>query len=224
MWRQNPLLEKDRLWSLGRGPLKVPGKVPGVTPVKQMSELLRLQSENVLVKGNVKLLQDQVADRDAQLVAARCEKQRANELLEERDSRLLSERATASKGESGWQTRKKKLPDELDSVRGHHGTGVHRSSTCVGLGCSEDKAWPTQCAVELRTGLLPAATTTALLEDSLKQAVKECAPLPSDAQALDQLLKKYEVGDILQPPRTKGATEALALVMGSPQSKGCGSE
>ena len=54
-----------------------------------------------------------------------------------------------------------------------------------------------------------AATATALLEDSLKRADKEVAPLPSFAEALDAPLKKYEVGDILPPPRKKGATEPL---------------
>ena len=48
--------------------------------------LVRVQSENELLKGKVKLLEDQVADRDAQLVGVRCERQRADELLKERDS------------------------------------------------------------------------------------------------------------------------------------------
>ena len=48
----------------GRPP-KAPGKAPGVTPVGQTSELLRLLSENELPKGRVQLLEDEVADRDA---------------------------------------------------------------------------------------------------------------------------------------------------------------
>ena len=85
----------------------------------------------------------------------------------------------------------------------------------------KDKAWLTQCAVELRTGLHQAATATALLEDSLKRADKESAPPVSSAEELDRLLK-YEVGDILQPPTKKGATEALTPVTGSPRSQGSG--
>ena len=46
MWRRNPLLEKNLLWSLGKGPAaappKAPGKVPGVTPAGQTPEMLRL--------------------------------------------------------------------------------------------------------------------------------------------------------------------------------------
>ena len=45
----------------GRPP-KVPGKVPGVTPAGQTSEVLCLRSENELLKGRVALLEDQVAD------------------------------------------------------------------------------------------------------------------------------------------------------------------
>ena len=84
-------------WKTTRGhPPKAPGKLPGVTPAGQKSELLRLQSQNELQKGKVKLLKDQVADCDAQPVAARRERQRADELPKERDSPLPSERATAS--------------------------------------------------------------------------------------------------------------------------------
>ena len=43
--------------------------MPGVTPAGQTSELLRLQSENALLKGKPALLEDQMAERDAQLVA-----------------------------------------------------------------------------------------------------------------------------------------------------------
>ena len=43
--------------SRGRPP-KVPGKVPGVTPAGQTSELLRLRSENELLKGKVAMLED----------------------------------------------------------------------------------------------------------------------------------------------------------------------
>ena len=48
----------------------------------------------------------------------------------------------------------------------------------------------------------------ALLEDSLKRADKEFAPPPFSAEELDRVLNKYEVGDDLQPPRKKGASEA----------------
>ena len=67
----------------GRPP-KATGKevrAQSVTPAGRTAELLRLQSENELLKGEVQLLEDQVRDRDAQLVAARCEGQRAHELL-----------------------------------------------------------------------------------------------------------------------------------------------
>ena len=91
-------------------------------------------------------------------------------------------------------------------------------------GVAEDKASLTQCAVELRTGLQQAATATALLEDSLKRVDKDAAPPPSSSTALDALLKKYDVGGILQPPRKKGATEpgSPAAGAGSPRSQGCG--
>ena len=59
-----------------------------------------------------------------------------------------------------------------------------------------------------------------MLEDSLKQADEQSAPPPSSAEALDRLLKKYKVGDILKPPRKKGATEAVTSVTGSPRSQG----
>ena len=190
-------------------PPKAPQNVPGVTPTGQTSELLRLQSENELLKGKVKQLEDQVVYRDAQLVGVRCERQRTDELLKERDSQLLAERATANKAESGWRSREKQLLDELEAARGQRGTKRTAPQPMQDSGVLEDKAWLTQCAVELRTGLHQAATATALLEDSLKRADKESAPPPASAQALDRLLKKYEVRDILQPPRKKGATEAL---------------
>ena len=106
MWRRNPLLEKKTAMVPGnrtRGsPPKAPGKAPGVTPAGQTSELLRPQSENELLKGKVKPLEDHVLDRYAEVVAVRRKRQRADELLQERDSQLLSERAMASKSESGW--------------------------------------------------------------------------------------------------------------------------
>ena len=61
-------------------------------------------------------------------------------------------------------------------------------------GVAEDKAWLSQCAVELRTGLQQAATARALLEDSLKRVDKDAAPPPSSSAALDALLKKYKCG------------------------------
>ena len=103
-------------------PPKVPGKVPAVTPAGQTSELLRSWSENELLKGKVALLEDQVAERDAQLVAVRGERQRADALLKERDSELLAERSTATKAESAWPTREKKLLDGLEAARGQRGT------------------------------------------------------------------------------------------------------
>ena len=60
--------------------------MPGVTPTGQISELLRLRPENELLKGKVALLEDQVAEHDAQLVAVRRERQRATELPKERDA------------------------------------------------------------------------------------------------------------------------------------------
>ena len=57
---------------------------------------------------------------------------------------------------------------------------------------------------------MKAAMASALLEDSLKRAHKESAPPPSSAADLDPLLRKYEVGDILQPPKKQGATDPLA--------------
>ena len=87
-------------------------------------------------------------------------------------------------------------------------------------GVAEDKAWLTQCAVELRTGLHQAATATAQVEDSLKRVDREAAPPPSSAEALDKLLKTYTVSDILQPLRKKGATEPGTPTAGSPRSQG----
>ena len=123
---RNHVLEKHLPWCLSRGPAaappKVPGKVSGVTPARQTSELLRLRSEKELLKGKVALLEDQVAERDAQLVAVRGERQRADELLKERDNQLLAERSTATKAESAWRTQEKKLLDELEAVRWQRGT------------------------------------------------------------------------------------------------------
>ena len=87
---------------------------------------------------------------------------------------------------------------------------------------AEDKAWLTQCGVELRTGLQQAVTATALLEDSLKPIDKEAAPPPSSSAALNKLLKDYPVRDILQPPRKKGATEPGTPTGGSPRCEGSG--
>ena len=67
-------------------------RAQGVTPAGQTSELLRLQSDNESLKGKVKVLEDQVADPDAQLAAVRRERQRADKLLKERDNKLPSER------------------------------------------------------------------------------------------------------------------------------------
>ena len=90
MWRRKPLFEKNLPPSLGKGraaaPPKAPGKAPGVTPARQTSKLLRLQSENELLKGKVRLLEEQVSDGDAQLVAVHREREKADALLKERDS------------------------------------------------------------------------------------------------------------------------------------------
>ena len=43
-------------------------------------------------------------------------------MLKERGSQLLAQRGTASKSESGWRTRAKKLLDELQAARGQRGT------------------------------------------------------------------------------------------------------
>ena len=186
-----------------------------------------VQSENELLKGKVALLEDQVAERDAQLVAVPRERQRADKLLKERDSQLLAERSTASKGESAWRTREKKLLDELEGALGQRGTNrtAPEPVAVQDTGAAEDKAWLTQykCAIELRTGLQQAATATALLEDSLKRVDKEAAPPPSSSGALDALLKKYDGRDILQPPRKRGATEPGTPTGGSPRSQGSGS-
>ena len=103
MWHRNPLLEKKSSVVPGkrtRGrPPKGPGNAPGVTPAGQTSKLLRLQSENELLKGKLKLLEDQVA------------------------------------------------------ARGQRGTKRTAPEPVQDSGVLEDKAWLTECAVELRTGL-----------------------------------------------------------------------
>ena len=105
MWLRNPLLKINLPWSLGRGPAaappKAPGKVPRVTPTGQTSELLRLQSENELLKGKVALQAYQVAEHDAQLVVVRRERQRADELLKERDSYIYIAAGGAQHGYQG---------------------------------------------------------------------------------------------------------------------------
>ena len=179
-------------------PPKVPGKVPGVSPAGQLSELVRLRSENELLKGKVALLEDQVREREAQLAVVRGERQRADALLKEEDGQLLAERSAATKAEHGWRTREKKLLDELEAARGQRRTKrTAPEAVAVPEGVAEDKSWLTQCAVELRTGLQQAATATALLEDSLKRVDKDAEPPPSSSAALAALLKKYDVRDIL---------------------------
>ena len=122
------------------------------------------------------------------------------------------------------QTREKKLLDELQAVRGQRRPKrtapepLAMHDTCA----AENKAWLTQCAVELGTGLLQTVTATALLEDCLKQVDKEAVPPPSSSAALEALLKKYIVGDILQPLRNKGATEPGTPTGGSPRSQESG--
>ena len=204
-------------------PPKVPGKVPGVSAAGQTSELVRLRWENELLKGKVGLLEDQVAEQDTQLAAVRGERQRADALLKERDSQLLAEHSAAMKAESAWRTREKKLLDEVEAARGQRWTKrTPPEPVAVQEGVAEEKAWLTQCAVELRTGLRQATTATAVLEDSLKRVDKEAVPPPSSSAALDALLMKYDVGDILQPPRKKGTTEPGTPTVGSPRSQGSG--
>ena len=153
-----------------------------------------------------------MADRDTELVTVRRKRQRADELLKERDSQLLAERGIASKSESVWRTREKKLLDELEAGRGQLGTKRTAPEPVQDTSVEEDKAWLTQCAVELRTGVQQAAIAKALLEDCLRRADKESMPPPSSAEAVDRLMKKYEIGDILRLPRKKGATEALRMI------------
>ena len=155
----------------------------------------------------------------------RGERQQADALLKGRDSQLLAERSAATKAESAWRTPEKKLLDELEAARGQRGTkrtAPEPVSVAVQEGVAEDKAWLMQCAIELRTGLHQASTATAVLEDSLKRVDREAAPPPSSAEALDELLKTYTVGDILQPPRNKGTTEPGTPTAGSPRSQGAG--
>ena len=113
-------------------------------------------------------------------------------------------------------------PYELETARGQHRTKRTAPEAVQDSGVLEDKAWQTQCAVEWRTGLRQAATATPLLEDSVKRADNKSAPPLSYAADLDRLPKKYEVGDILRPPRKEGATEPLTLVTESPRSQGSG--
>ena len=160
----------------GRPP-KVPAKVPGVSPAGQTSELVRQRSENELLKGKLALLEDQVRERDAQLAAVRGERQRADALLKERDAQLLAERSAATKAEHGWRTREKKLLDELEAARRQRGTKRTAPEALAVLeGVAEDKAWQTQCAVELRTGPQQAAMATALLEGPQASRQGGCAP------------------------------------------------
>ena len=163
----------------GRPP-EVPAKVPGVSPAGQAAELVRQRSENELLKGKVALLEEQVRELERQLAAVRGERQQADALLKERDAQLLAERSAATKAEHGWRTREKKPLDELEAARGQRGT-KRTAPEALGVpeGVAEDRAWLTQCAVELRTGLQQAATATALLEDSLKRVDREAAPPPS---------------------------------------------
>ena len=102
----------------------------------------------------------------------------------------------------------------MEAARGERGTKRTAPQLVQDSGFLEDNARLTQCAVVMRTGLQQVATATPLLEDSLERADKDFAPHPSPAHALDQLLTKYEVGGMLQPPRKKGATEAVAPVTG----------
>ena len=118
---------------------------------------MRLQSENDLLKGKVRLLEDQVTDCYAQLVATRRERQRAEQLRRERDSQLLSEHAAANKADSGWRTRERKLLDEVGTARGQRGRKLTARDAVEDPGVLEDKAWLTQCAIGWCMGLQQAA-------------------------------------------------------------------
>ena len=176
-------------------PPKAPGKevrAMGVTPAGQAAEYVRMQSENALLKGKVKLLEDHVKERTQPLEDMRRERERADELLKERDTQLLAERTAATQAERGWRVREKKLQEDLDTARGSQCGTKHSwlsPSPVEDPGVVEDKHWLTQHAVELRTGLQQAATATALLEDSLKRADRESRPPPSTVAELDKLLR-----------------------------------
>ena len=127
----------------GRPP-KVPGKVPEVALAGKTSELVRVRSENQLLKGKVGLLEDQVRERDTQLAAVRGERQRADALLQKRDARLLAERSAATKAEAALRTREKKLLDMLEAARGQRGTKrTAPEAAVVPEAVAEDKAWLT---------------------------------------------------------------------------------
>ena len=182
------------------------------------------RGESVVIKGKVHLLEDQATERDRHLVASRRERQRADELPKERETKLLSERAVANKAEAGWGTCERKLLDDLVTARGQRWTNRTAPDAVQDPAVLEDKAWLTQCAIALRTGLQRAATATALLEDGLKRAdkCKVTAPPPSFAAHQDRLLHKYDVTNILQSSKKKGANEPLTSVGGSPRSQGSG--
>ena len=65
----------------------------------------------------------------------RRERQRADELLKERDRQPLAERAMANKAESGWRTCAKKLLDEPEAARGQRGTKRTAPELVTALGC-----------------------------------------------------------------------------------------
>ena len=71
----------------------------------------------------------------------RGERQRADELLKERDAQLLAERSTATKWESARRTRENKLLDELEAAPGQRGTKrTAPEPVAVQESVAEDKA------------------------------------------------------------------------------------
>ena len=83
-----------------------------------------------------------MAERDTQLAAVRGERQRTDALLKEQDSQVLAERSAATKAESAWRTRERKLLDELEAARGQRGTKrAAPEPVAVQEGVAEDKAW-----------------------------------------------------------------------------------
>ena len=100
-----------------------------MSPAWETAELLRLHSENELLRGQVKLLEDQVADRDAQLAAVRRDRKRADELPKQRDSQLLYDRAAANRWNWVRET-ERKLLDELETARGQRGMSAPLLNLC----------------------------------------------------------------------------------------------
>ena len=134
----------------GRSP-KVPAKVPGVSPAGQTSELVRQRSENELLKGKVAVLEEQCGSGTHSWLL--CVARGSGGFAAEGAGRPAAGGAQRGhEAEYGWRTREKKLLDELEAARGQRGTKrTAPEALAVPEGFAEDKAWLTQCAVELRT-------------------------------------------------------------------------